>query len=170
MVVQPKLRPFAASDAFTDGAGMRPPPEGAVARDDPPRVGIIASGKDGTAWAMQSPLAIDRALLERGRDRFTVFCAACHGQFGDGNTAVARRMTLVRPRDLQSDAARGYPIGRIFSASANGYGLMPSYAAELSQRERWAVAAYVQALQSSRGVRLDDLPVALRARADEALP
>jgi mono/diheme cytochrome c family protein len=170
MIEQEKQQPFQGSAFFADGAGMRRPPAGTVARDDPPRVGAIATGRDGDRWVERAPLPIDRALLKRGHDRFETFCAACHGPLGDADSAVARRMELTRPRDLQSPEARSYPIGRIYSAATLGFGLMPSYAAQLSQPERWAVAAYVQALQAGRGVELDALPPELQERATRELP
>jgi mono/diheme cytochrome c family protein len=170
MVGQPRVDPYGGSSFFADGRGMRPTPAGTVGRDDPPRFGTIATGRDGDHWSDRAPLPIDRPLLERGHDRFEAFCAACHGALGDGDSVVARRMELVRPRDLQSAEALAYPIGRIYGAATTGFGLMPSYAAQLSQRERWAVAAYVKSLQLSRHARLDDLPEPMRERARQELP
>jgi mono/diheme cytochrome c family protein len=91
---------------------------------------------------------LTRALIDRGRDRFDRFCAPCHGIAGDSDSDVARAMTLRRPPPLVDDVARRFPDDRIYFVIEHGYGMMPSYAVALAPADRWAVIAYVHALQT----------------------
>jgi mono/diheme cytochrome c family protein len=102
------------------------------------------------AYVADFPLEIDVADVRWGRTRFEIFCATCHGTLGTGQTQVAENMRLRKPPSLHSAAIRAYPPGRIFAVISRGYGLMPSYAGQLSVADRWAVVAYVQALQLSQ--------------------
>ena len=151
---QPNARPYEASPYFADGRAMRPPP-----------ANTIPFGQRN-----QPVPALDRALVERGRQRFDIYCAACHGRRGDGMSEVARNMDLRKPPALTKASLRQATDERIFSVITNGYGLMPSYAAELPARDRWAVVSYVRALQLSQSVPLDELPPTLREEAQKALP
>jgi mono/diheme cytochrome c family protein len=126
-------------------------------------------GLAGDTYASSIPIAVDRALLRRGRDRFEVYCAACHGATGDGKSIVAAHMSLRKPPSLVDDPVRSFPPGRVFQVITDGYGLMPSYASALAVDERWAVVAYLRALTLSAHVTLDALPAAERRRAEEAL-
>ncbi len=119
------------------------------------------------SYAKTIPLPVTRQLLELGRKRFDITCATCHGPVGDGNSIVATQMSLRPPPSLHkySDRAPGY----IFEVITKGFGLMASYAAEMTIEERWAVVAYVRALQLSQGATLDHIPPAERARL-EAMP
>jgi mono/diheme cytochrome c family protein len=169
MIDQPRAAPHRASGLFSHGRAIRPPPHGTVAWDEdlgPP--GLVEGGEDG-AWVDRVPLPMDRALLERGRSRFEITCAACHGLLGDGDTEVARKMKLVAPPSLLADPIRSFPPGRVYAVVRHGYGLMPSYARQLDLRDRWAVVAYLRALQLSQSTPLAELPPELRRRAEEAL-
>jgi mono/diheme cytochrome c family protein len=156
MTRQEKVKPYSGSSFFADGAGMRLPPEGTVprerARDDAIR-----------------PL-VTRALLERGRERFRIYCAACHGVLGDGNTVVADRMTLKRPRSLLDPGVRHMTPAKLYETITHGFGLMPAHERALSREERWAVVAYVRALELSQSVPLDELPPDVAAEASASLP
>ncbi len=160
-----KRKAYQASDAFQDGMAMRHPPEGTVpyrsARDAVVETGI---GPDGKAVA-ESPLAVTAASLGVGRAKFDVYCAACHGVLGDGESQVALNMSLRRPPSLHQyrDVGDGY----IFRVISSGFGLMPSYASELTIEERWAVVAYVRALQLSQHATLDQLPPEARQRLEQ---
>jgi mono/diheme cytochrome c family protein len=147
---QPNLRPYEESRFFPDGRAMQAPPAFTV-----PRV---------PASTEKPPL--DRALVERGRDRFNVFCAACHGQRGDGQSEVARNMELRKPPSLVIGDPRHFSDERIERLIREGYGLMPSYAFELDVRDRWAVIFYLRALQLSQSIEIDRLPKEMR----EAVP
>jgi mono/diheme cytochrome c family protein len=147
---------------------MQKPPEGTVpfARvAEAPPAGATVEGR----WTSRIPVHVDRAFVEQGRRHFETFCAACHGILGDGTSAVAPKMRLCKPEDLTSADARSYPPGRVFQAVRAGYGLMPSYAVQLSERESWAVVAYVRALQIARGTRVSELAPGARVELDRSL-
>jgi mono/diheme cytochrome c family protein len=169
MIDQARYRPYQATDLFPDGRVMRPPPEGTVHRDAPAGEPGYVEGLVAGEWLERIPVPVTRELLARGRDRFEVFCAACHGVAGDGVSRVAIAMSLRRPPSLHEDRIREYPPGRIVQVIREGYGLMPDFAQQLREEDRWAVAAYVQALQLSQRVALDELPPELRAEAAREL-
>lgn len=171
MVRQEKYVVWAPCEFFPDGRTMQRPPEGTVASDaaigDPAFTEGIVDG----AYAPRIPVTLTVPFVERGRDRFETFCAPCHGIVGDGNSRVATNMTLRPPPSLVGPVARGFPPGRIYRVIVDGYGLMPRYADELpSIEERWAVVAYLEALQTSRGVDIRALPPELREKLERARP
>jgi mono/diheme cytochrome c family protein len=169
MIDQPSYRPYDPSARFADHRAMRPPPDGTVPHDRVVGRPAMTEGVERAAYVTTIPLPIDRAVLTRGRERFEVFCAACHGLTGDGTSEVARNMALRRPPSLLAAPVTGFPPGRLFQVISHGYGLMPSYAAELRVADRWAVVAYVGALQLSAAAPLADLPPPVRGEAEEAL-
>ena len=121
-------------------------------------------GPDGKALAV-SPLPPDAKALARGRARFEVTCAVCHGLLGDGESQVALNMSLRRPPSLH--AFRDVPDGHVFRVISEGFGLMPSYAAELRIEDRWAVVAYVRALQLSQYATVDQVPPDARRQLEQ---
>ncbi len=153
---QQKYKAYQASEYYEDGLAMRAPPAGTVPfhslLDPAVETGV---GPDGKALAL-SPLPVTAASMARGHDRFDVYCAACHGVLGDGQSQVALNMSLRKPPSLH--AYRQVPDGYIFRVITQGFGLMPSYAAALPPEDRWAVVAYVRALQLSQYAALDQLP------------
>lgn len=151
MLEQPRARAYDESAAFPDGRAMRVPPPGAIPHDRPPA---------------ERP-AVTRAVLERGRERFEVFCAACHGIDGSGRSVVATKMVYRPPPSLHEPRLRAYSTERIEQIIERGYGFMPSYADALVPDERAAVAAYVQALQLSRHAEVAALPEEVRARLEK---
>jgi mono/diheme cytochrome c family protein len=161
---QPKVRAYQPTDAFPDGIARQPPagtvPYGRVVE---PAV-ATGLGPDGRPLA-RAPIPPTAALLARGRNRFEVICAACHGLMGDGESQVALNMSLRRPPSLH--AYRDVPDGHIYRVVSNGFGLMPSYAAELSVEDRWAVVAYVRALQLSQHASLEQVPPDARRQLQE---
>lgn len=165
MIDQPHYTTYEACEACPDGTIMMMPPAGTVARGtriDPP---ALAIGRTATGYLPRIPLAVDRTVLARGRGRFNIYCAACHGRLGDGVSKVAENMTLRKPANLIAPPYLDYPPGRIAAAIAEGYGLMRSYAAELPVEDRWAVVAYVQVLQRSQHAALDALPASIQEEA-----
>lgn len=161
--------PYQGSPYFSDGRAMRPPPPGVVARGAALKDTPEGSGARDGHYLQHIPISIARQDLARGRERFDIFCAACHGLRGDGDSAVAPNMALRKPPSLISDEVRAYPPGRVFAIITLGYGLMPTYAAELPIEDRWAVIAYLQALQLSQSTPLSALPPALREQAEPVL-
>lgn len=161
---QPKYKAYQQSEFHEDGLAMRAPPAGTVpfgaAVDGPVLTGL---GPDGRPLAL-SPLAPTPKLLATGRKRFDIHCALCHGVLGDGESQVALNMSLRKPPSLHlyRDVADGY----LYQVIGQGFGLMPAYAAELSPEERWAVVAYVRALQLSQHADVARLPGPVRARVE----
>ncbi|MBX3206304.1 MAG: cytochrome c [Labilithrix sp.] len=149
MQTQRRADPYGATRAFSDGKVMRVPPRGSVPVDD-----------DTDA----PPPPVTRELLLLGQRRFEATCAVCHGVTGDGDTVVATKMSLRAPPSLLDPDNLARSREELFVYATAGYGLMPGYADMLPRDERWAVVAYVQALQLSRRARLDELPPALRDR------
>ncbi|MBX3187868.1 MAG: cytochrome c [Labilithrix sp.] len=150
MLDQPRADPYGPSKAFADGKVMRTPPPGTIPHDD-----------DATIPATTI------SLLERGRARFDVTCAACHGIDGYGRTPVASNMRRRPPPSLHEARIRALGRAQIYDVVTGGYGLMPSYEAILSFDDRWAVADYVRALQLSRSAPIASLPPEVRARLEE---
>jgi mono/diheme cytochrome c family protein len=162
---QQKVKPYRSSPYYADGLGMRAPPAGTVPYGVlPPEEVRTGLGPDGKAVAI-APLPVDAKLLARGRDRFEVTCATCHGLLGDGESQVALNMSLRRPPSLH--AFRDVPDGHVFRVISEGFGLMPSYAAELSVEDRWAVVAYVRALQLSQSATMDQVPPDVRGKLEQ---
>lgn len=163
---QPKVKPYAASTLFADGRAMRQPPAGTVPRERPLEgPGVAASAAALAAEDVTAlPVPLTRTLLERGRNRFDIYCATCHGLVGDGDSVVADKMALRVPPSLHTPHARGLTVGALYRVIAEGYGVMPSYRAELPLADRWAVVAYVQALQRSQNARPTDVPEAERPK------
>ncbi|HEX5074299.1 MAG TPA: cytochrome c [Gemmatimonadaceae bacterium] len=136
MRAQPRYEPYGASAYFANGMAMRAPPSGTVPRQ------AEAAGND--SLAVTTPSA---AMLARGATRFHVFCAVCHGERGDGASVVARNMDDPKPPSLLTLRARAFPPEQVAAIITLGVGRMPSYAAELSASDRWAVVAYLRDLQ-----------------------
>ncbi len=170
MITQPKLLPFGATSQFADGASMRPVPAGIVARDWISDASV-REGRSGTDAAVTAlPVRITRPLLERGRERFAIICAACHGIAGDGASAVARNMQRRRPPSFGEPRLVALSPGAMYRAIVDGYGLMPSFATMLSVDDRWAVIAYVRTLQLAQRVDLQTLPAAVASDVARRLP
>ena len=169
MLTQRNYRPYEQAPYFADNRAMRPPPEGTIDRKRIIGRPELTDGVVAGRYLTASPIPVDGALLGRGRDRFDVFCAACHGLRGDGASEVARHMELRKPPSLLEDPVRAFPPGRVFQVISLGYGLMPSYAAELPLNDRWAIVAYLRALQFSQGAELAALPADVRAAAERSL-
>jgi cytochrome c553 len=159
MIDQPRIETYESSSAFADGRGTRLPPAGTVPREHL----FIAPSADGY------PMPLGRDVLLRGRRRFEIVCAACHGLLGDGASKVAENMSLKRPPSLHDDRLRALTPARLVEIMSKGYGLMPALVEQLRPEDRWAVAAYVKALQLSQHARLSELPPTLRAAAENAL-
>jgi len=151
---------------FADGMAMRGQPEGTVARgmlqDNP----VLFTGTtDGdTMWVDTIPLEVTREFMDRGQDRFDVFCAPCHGLSGNGNGPVNIRATELAegtwtpPTDVAAETVVAQPAGQIYNTIKNGIRNMPAYGPQISMEDRWAVVAYVRAIQASRGADIGDLP------------
>jgi mono/diheme cytochrome c family protein len=167
MLEQPRVDPYAASRFFRDGRAMRDPPAGTVPRDritgDPARTRGLRAG----TYVTDVPIPLTGELLRQGRVQFETVCSVCHGVRGDGVSRVAQSMELRPPPSLHEARIRALAPGRVFETITHGYGLMPSYAAMLDVDARWAVVAYVGALQLSQWAPVAELPAAVRARLEQ---
>jgi hypothetical protein len=158
MATQPKYRPLSPSDFFRDGRSERPLLENTVARGSLSGDELMVP-KDSNNF----PLPVDQALLDRGKERYTAFCTPCHGLQGDGNGMVAMR-GMKHPPSYHIDRLRDSPNGYFYDVITNGFGQMYGYAAQIPQRDRWAIVAYVRALQLSRYAHASDLPANLQEK------
>ncbi|MCP4549809.1 MAG: cytochrome c [bacterium] len=155
---------------FADGRSMRLAPEGTVARgalrnDDPFFNGTVEGD---TLFVTQFPLEVDSGLLDRGQERYDIFCATCHGLTGDGNglthirAAALAEGTWTPPTDLASASVIERPAGHLYNTIKNGIRNMPAYGSQIPPRDRWAIVSYVRALQLSRNATMRDVPPELR--------
>lgn len=157
MASQPHVRPLEASAFFADGQSARPKVPGTVPSGYTRNNARVGPERGFDPEAQDLPFPLTREVLERGRERFDIYCAVCHGRTGEGDGMVVRR-GFSRPPSYHDDRLRAAPLGHFFDVETNGYGAMPSYAPRLSAEDRWAVAAYIRALQLSRDARLEDVP------------
>jgi len=174
---QPRERAYRPSNFFSNGLVMAAPPAGTVPRErrtmNPTlTTGILgftgqiaANGERVVRYANRIPVPVTPELLALGRKRFDITCGTCHGPLGDGDSIVAKQMSLRPPPSLHTYANRA--PGYIFEVATHGFGLMASYAAELTVEERWAVVAYIRALQISQNVPAAELPADSQRRLDE---
>jgi len=169
---QARFKAQQANPLFADGRGMRPPVPGTVARERPILDDHHALGFVDGAWATTFPpgLVVNRSFLERGQDRFGIYCALCHGQagYGDGiiharanelvlNPLIGNGTTWVQPGNMHAELVREKPVGEIYHIITNGSKTMSGYRAQVPLDDRWAIAAYVKALQESQSAAREDL-------------
>ena len=157
------------SDFFADGRAMRAPVDGTVSRSALYDDHVLYLGKQDDAWIDYVPGGIDADSMARGRERYQIYCAVCHGATGAGDGMVGRRAatlaegTWVRPSDLTAAATLARPEGELFDIISHGIRKMPAYDAQIPVADRWAIVAYVRALQRSAHGQLRDVPENLRA-------
>jgi len=160
---QPKYIPLRESSFFVDSRSARPIVDGTVARghlrDDELTYTGKTDGKDATMF----PTAVDARSMARGRERFDIYCSPCHGRTGQGDGMVVLR-GYRRPPSFHQDRLRDAPVGHFFDVITNGFGAMPDYAAQIRAEDRWAIIAYVRALQLSEHATLADVPAQERDR------
>ncbi|MBV9327297.1 MAG: cytochrome c [Chloroflexi bacterium] len=167
MAVQPYNRPYTASDFFSDGSSARPIPADTVARGHTQDDTLLFTGKDANGQdSTQFPFPVTRDVLDRGRDRYEIYCVPCHGYTGDGDGLVVQR-GFNPPPSYHSDRLRQAPVGHFFDVVSNGFGAMPSYAAQIPVQDRWAIIAYIRALQLSQNATLDDVPPDQQAQLEQ---
>jgi mono/diheme cytochrome c family protein len=172
MYRQARFEPGSGTPLFADGRAQRPPPAGSV----PVAMGELAgtsSGRRGreevtaraAAQAASAPPPLTRALLARGQDRYTVYCVPCHSPVGDGDGPVARR-GFPHPPSYDEARLRTAPDRYFYDVISQGHGIMPSYADRVAPGDRWAIVAYVRALQLRMQAPVAELPAAVRERLD----
>ncbi|MGC9945648.1 MAG: cytochrome c [Bryobacteraceae bacterium] len=161
---QPKYIPLRPSSFFADGRSERPLVEGTVARGHLDDDTAFYTGKVDNKPVDAFPFPITRAVLERGQERFNIYCAPCHDRLGNGHGMIVQRgLNHPPPPSYHIDRLRQVPVGYLFDVIGNGLGAMPDYAAQIETRDRWAIVAYVRVLQLSQNATLNDVPPEARA-------
>lgn len=158
MANQPRQNPLSPAPIFADGRSERPIPENTVARGAVQDDALIVP-KDSNAF----PLPLTAELLQRGQQRYTIFCTPCHGIQGDGLGMVAMR-GMKHPPSYHQERLRNEPNGYLYDVITNGFGAMYGYSAQIPARDRWAIVAYLRALQLSRNAPVSELPAELREK------
>jgi cytochrome c553 len=157
MHIQPKYLPYEPTDFFADGRSERPPVPGTVARGQLRTDELLYTGKENGVVANEFPFPITRADLERGRERYNIYCTPCHDYTGTGNGMIVQR-GFPHPPSYHIDRLRQAPVGHFFEVMTDGFGAMYSYAARVSPEDRWRIAAYIRVLQASRNTNVQDVP------------
>lgn len=161
---QEKYKSQSQSAFFVDGSAMRTPVAGTVARGQLHGDVTYATGKDEKGvFITHGPMKIDMPLLKRGQERYDIFCAPCHSRVGGGRGIMITR-NYVPPASFHDDRIRTMPDGQLFDVITNGIRNMPSYSAQIPEADRWAIVAYVRALQRSRNASLNDIPAELQGK------
>ena len=168
---QPKYKNLRGSAFFADHRSARPVVEGTVARGQLYADAVFRTGKQNGQPVAALPMPLSRELLERGRDRYGIYCTPCHGMTGDGRGIVVQR-GYRQPPSFNIDRLRAAPVGYFFDVQTNGFGAMMDYAAQIPAADRWAIAAYLRVLQLSQSATLADVPPEERRTLDspEAAP
>jgi len=194
---QPRYKTYAASPFFADGQASRPPVRGTVARGTLAEDSLLYTGKldtqsgqtqqqaisqtvpgigppdsapapdrTGQGFADSFPFPITAEVLDRGETNYNVFCAVCHDRLGTGDGMIVRR-GYRRPPSYHIERLRQAPAGYLFDVITNGFGAMPDYAAQISPTDRWAIVAYIRALQISQNGTLEDVPADRRGELEK---
>ncbi len=158
MHVQPRINPLAKSDFFTDQRSARPPVEGTVARGQLHEDSYFYSGRIGNNPGDGMPFPVTKDVLERGRERYNIYCAPCHSRLGDGNGFIPSRGFTRKPPSFHEQRLQKAPLGYFFDVMTNGFGIMPDYASQIPPRDRWDIVAYIRALQLSQNATQADVP------------
>jgi mono/diheme cytochrome c family protein len=160
---QPKYTPLRGSDFFADGRSARPLVEGTVARGFVNEDELLNTGKVNGQLGTEFPFPVTQAVVARGRERYDIFCAPCHGRTGRGNGMIVRR-GYRPPPTFHQERLRQVAPGHFVDVMTNGFGAMPDYRAQVAPADRWAIVAYVRALQLSANATLTEVPVEERDR------
>ena len=166
---QPRYKPLAASDFFSDHRSARPAIEDTVARGHLRIDEARYTGKINGENIDQFPIPITKADIERGQGRFNIYCTPCHGHIGDGNGMVVLR-GYRQAASYYTDKLMKAPVGHFFDVITNGFGAMPSYASRITPDDRWRVIAYIRALQLSESAKLSDVPADQRDKMQAEPP
>jgi mono/diheme cytochrome c family protein len=160
---EPKMIPQRESKFFTDGRSVRPQVEGTVARSQLDANSYFNSGLVNNAEQDAMPFPVTMTVLKRGQERFDIYCTPCHSRVGNGRGVIVERGykpagDLLEPRILQE------PLGHYFAVISHGYGAMPDYASQIDTQDRWAITAYIRALQLSQRATLQDVPAGVNVQ------
>ncbi len=159
MADQPKLQALEASPYFP-GGGALPPVGDTVSREVGAIDPVFFTGQQGGALATELPIELSVELLQRGQERYDIYCAVCHGYTGAGDGMIVTR-GFPAPTSFHAERLLAQPVGYFFNAATNGFGRMYGYASRIPPEDRWAISAYVKALQLSQNATQDDVPAAI---------
>jgi mono/diheme cytochrome c family protein len=165
MANQARYDPLEPSDFFADGMASRPRIAGTVARGEITDNPFFDTGRIHGQVADGFPMPVTIDLIDRGQDRFDIYCAQCHGRVGDGNGMIPSR-GYRRPPSFHTEKLRTATSGHFFDVMTNGFGAMPPYGKMIPPQDRWAIAAYIRALQLSQNATVADVPADERAMLD----
>jgi cbb3-type cytochrome c oxidase subunit III len=163
MHVQPKYLPYEPTDFFGDGRSERQPVPGTVARGQLRVDELMFSGRENGVIADKFPFPITKADLDRGRERYNVYCTPCHDYTGSGQGMIVQR-GFPQPPSYHIQRLRDAPVGHFYEVMTNGFGAMYSYAARVEPADRWRIAAYIRVLQLSRNAKIEDVPESERQK------
>jgi mono/diheme cytochrome c family protein len=166
---QPKFKPLRASKFFPDGRSARPLVPGTIDRSQINEDPAYVTGLENSQPVLTLPFPVTRQVLERGRERFNIYCLPCHGELGDGNGVVAQRGYL-HPPSFHDERLRQAAVGHFFDVITNGLGGMPDYAQQVAVDDRWKIIAYIRALQLAENATLADVPTDIRGRLGQPMP
>lgn len=161
----PSYDPLQATDFFTDGAASRPLVANTVARGQLRADEHLYTGRVNGQFVDEFPMPVTRAVLDRGQERFNVYCSPCHGRTGEGNGMIVQR-GFRQPPSYHEQRLREAPAGYFFDVMTNGFGAMQDYSAQVTVPDRWAIAAYIRVLQASRSATVNDVPADRRGDLD----
>ena len=163
---QPKYIPLRDSDFFANGSSARPLPPDTVARGTLEDDAAFYTGKVNGVEITELPIPLTQQVLDRGEQRYDIYCSPCHDRTGSGEGMIVRR-GYKQPPSYHIDRLRQAPIGHFFDVMTNGFGAMPDYRAQIQPRDRWAIAAYIRALQLSQHASASDVPAEDRAKLSQ---
>lgn len=166
---QPKYRPLRESDFFANKSSARPLVEGTIARGTLQSDAAFFTGKNGAMFVSEMPFPVTPEVLNRGQERFNIYCTPCHDGTGSGNGMVVQR-GFPRPPSFHIDRLRTVEAGYYFDVMTNGFGRMPDYRAQITPRDRWNIVAYIRALQLSQQTPAADLSDADRKQLAAPAP
>jgi Cytochrome C oxidase, cbb3-type, subunit III len=166
MHIQPKYLPYQETGFFADGRDERPVVAGTVARGHLRLDELLYTGKEDGETVDKFPFPMTREDIERGRQRYNIYCTPCHAYTGSGNGMIVQR-GFPAPPSFHINRLRQAPAGRFFQIMTDGYGSMYSYAARIEPEDRWRIAAYIRVLQLSQHATIDDVPEADRQKLNE---
>jgi mono/diheme cytochrome c family protein len=164
---QPKYVPYRSSEFFRDGLSERQPIVGTVARGELRENTYFYSGKVGAKEGDQFPFPVTQAVMERGRERYDIYCAPCHSRVGDGNGMIVKR-GYRQAANFHQQRYLTQPVGHYYDVITHGWGAMPEYASQIEPADRWAIAAYIRALQYAQNGSFGDVPADQRGELKEA--
>lgn len=166
MANQPRYDTLEESSFFADGRASRPRVPGTVLYHEPSPNSEYMTGRRNDELVDVPPVTVDLKLLKRGQERFNIFCSMCHGRTGAGNGMIVQR-GYQQPPTYHSERLRGVPIGHLFEVITYGYATMPAYASQVPVEDRWAIAAYIRALQLSQYATVDDVAADAREQLEQ---